>query len=423
MFAFSVHRLDQAPAVLSRLLAAFPARPANIPANAVVIDLPAGALPGGEGAAAGLPAPDRVGGRPVLLRLPAEWALRKRLVLPLAAGGDLPRLLGYEMERETPFAPDEIWWTHRLLGRDKKAGTIEVELILVPRAPVAPVLARLREAGIEAAAVAVPDAGGGFTSLPLAAAGPPLVFDRVTRRLGLLAALLAMVAILLPFLRQTRDILPAAGGVAADGIAALAGRDGQRLGNPLALLEAATRLLPDDSYLTDFTLQDGQVTLTGYAPDAAKLVASLAGSAVLRDPALAAPVVPNGPGGLESFTIKTGFSRLAAGRPVPDSAPLVLEAGNGALAAAALQSRLKEIIHAAGASLTSAEALPEDAAQGGFRRVAIHLSLAGGLGPLTAVLKGIAESRPLLFVDMLQLHAGGPEQLDILMDAHAYRPD
>jgi general secretion pathway protein L len=44
----------------------------------------------------------------LLLRLPAEQMLQKRLSLPLAARRDLTNVLGFEIDRETPFAREEV---------------------------------------------------------------------------------------------------------------------------------------------------------------------------------------------------------------------------------------------------------------------------------------------------------------------------
>ena len=66
--------------------------------------------------------------RPLLLRVPLAQCLRKEITLPLAAEGDLDTLLGYEMDRETPFAKDEVYWGYRMRRRDVAHGRLEIDL-------------------------------------------------------------------------------------------------------------------------------------------------------------------------------------------------------------------------------------------------------------------------------------------------------
>ena len=51
-----------------------------------------------------------------------------------------------------------------------------------------------------------------------------------------------------------------------------------------------TRLLPDDTYLTEAELRQRKVTLTGRSGGAARLIGLLAADGRFRNPAFAAPV-------------------------------------------------------------------------------------------------------------------------------------
>lgn len=48
-------------------------------------------------------------GKPVVLRLAETDVLSKTLSLPLSAERDLDQVLAFEMDRETPFSPEEIF--------------------------------------------------------------------------------------------------------------------------------------------------------------------------------------------------------------------------------------------------------------------------------------------------------------------------
>jgi general secretion pathway protein L len=258
----------------------------------------------------------------VVLRPAASAVLRKHVRLPAAASGNLRQLLAYEIERETPFSAAELYWDYRLRRRVGQEEHIEIELILVPRDRAAPLLAAATEAGLEPLALEI--AGGGDSDLLRIR----LVDDPVHRPrarslvvLGGATAALVVLAIAAPLLRQSLAIGKAeaafeaaraeAGTAAklrqeydqlantADFIAA----ERARAGSPLQAVAAATRLFPDNTYLTAFSLDGNRLALTGFSQDAASLIARLAGAAELRDPAFTGPVTRATGSNLEAFAI------------------------------------------------------------------------------------------------------------------------
>src|SRR5690606_2837701 len=57
--------------------------------------------------------------------LPAGVALRRGRVLPAAAGARLRDVVGFEIDRQTPFAADEVAFDARVLGRREGDGQID----------------------------------------------------------------------------------------------------------------------------------------------------------------------------------------------------------------------------------------------------------------------------------------------------------
>src|SRR5262249_53993468 len=84
----------------------------------------------------------------VVLRLRETDVLCKTLTLPLAAERDLDQVLTFEMDRETPFSDDEVFWSHRIVGRDRQRGQLSVRLFLVPRPTLGRLLDALAQAGM-----------------------------------------------------------------------------------------------------------------------------------------------------------------------------------------------------------------------------------------------------------------------------------
>jgi general secretion pathway protein L len=102
-------------------------------------------------------------------------------------------------------------------------------------------------------------------------------------------------------------------------VSALAFMNGSHLGQgrALGILAAATKALPDDSFLTSFSVHEGQVTMAGSSEAAAKLIGSLAASPAFRDPVFDSAVLQSEEDDLEKFTIsaKLAAKNLSVGAP------------------------------------------------------------------------------------------------------------
>lgn len=249
----------------------------------------------------------------------ADALLEREVPLPLAAERDAERVLAYEMDRLTPFAAADVFWTWRVMRRDRAAGRLALRLSLVPRAPIADALAALGRAGLAPARM---EANG--RSILLMRSDPRIVRRRQRLRTGLAVAcgVVAVMIVAVPFLRQAlaraaldakveqlqphvreaeqirRRILDAEGG--ADVVQS----ERAHVGDPLRVLAILTDLLPDDTWLSDFGLHHGQVQIAGQSAAAAKLIPALAAEPGLRNPAFTAPVTRLDAGGADAFTIR-----------------------------------------------------------------------------------------------------------------------
>lgn len=260
--------------------------------------------------------------RQAVLRLPGSDVLNKALALPLASESHLHQALTFELDRETPFLPEEVFWTHRVVERDRRMGRLRVRLLLMPRAQLASLIAGLGDAGIRprrAEIASGPDRGA-YIPLDTEDRRNP-VGARFLRPAFACCIILAAAAAIVPFARQAWSLANVERAIAADRVAAAEAerlrREIDRLsgsadlveherkegGRPLAVLAALTGLLPADTYLTDFQEQKGQVAITGRSAGASRLIAILSNGGLLRNPAFAAPVTRLGGGEQEMFTI------------------------------------------------------------------------------------------------------------------------
>jgi general secretion pathway protein L len=253
----------------------------------------------------------RAAGRPTVLRLGQADVLGKTVSLPLAAERELEQVLSFEMDRETPFQADQLYWSHGIAAVDRPNERLSVRLRLVPKASLAPLLSALSQIGIVPDRVEVADGPDAGACLPLFAengaarrAGGRFVLPAAAA----CCAVLAIAAVVTPFLRQSAA-LAALDRQLASGQAAAAEAAGLRreidqlsqsadliqnergkVGRPLDILADVTRVVPDDSYLTELELLQRKLTVSGRSAAAARLIGAFAANGAFRNPAFAAPV-------------------------------------------------------------------------------------------------------------------------------------
>jgi general secretion pathway protein L len=266
---------------------------------------------------------------PRILMLPAAAVLRRAITLPAAALDNLRTVLGFELDRQTPFKPDQVFYDSRVLRSDAAAKQIVVELALVPKERLQQALAGIDGVAATLAGVDLrgPDGSAlGYNFLP----AEQRRSRRNTRSLihaGLIAAsalflFLAMgkvldnraaaVEALTAESEQRHDEARAAAKL-RDSLeeAALAANflaiEKSRQPSMVLMLNEITRLLPDDTYLERLNATRGEITLSGQSSQAAKLVEILQASTLLRSPALSGPIMPDARTGKDRFNITAGY--------------------------------------------------------------------------------------------------------------------
>ena len=261
---------------------------------------------------------------PIRLRLPPGLLLEKHLSLPLAAERELARVVGYEMDRETPFSTDEVYWDSAVEQRDRANGRLKLRLSLVPKAPVQALIAALQAAGLAPTARSMRrSASGAFRPIALArgAGQRGLVGARAVPVAAIVCMALAVLALAVPFLRQAIELGRVESRIAelqpsVDEAEALrkriegSGAGGDvlteqraKMGDVLKVLAAATQILPDDTHLTDFTMRQRKLSLVGQSADASKLIGALSQDQTFQNPVFAAPVTTMPGAHMDVFSI------------------------------------------------------------------------------------------------------------------------
>jgi len=280
--------------------------------------------------------------RRLALLLPAHAVLRRVLQLPVAARGKLHQVAGYEMDRQTPFGAAQVYYAVRELARPVVAGRCAVELLVVRRDTLDPLLARLRTLGITVDAVDLAhDAGRlGVDLLPPDQASHR---TRPRRRLNLMLAAACVLLLLLAMggwlhnresaLAQMQAQVEAMRGEAQQvaglrkqlqddaGAAGFLAQRKARRATVLGVLLDLTKRLPSSAWLERFSLDDnGQIGFQGQSPQAAKLLDLLKGSPLIDNANFQGSIQSDPSTGKERFYMVAQLHKPAPERAAPQPA-------------------------------------------------------------------------------------------------------
>lgn len=262
----------------------------------------------------------------VTLVLPSNQLVTRETELPLAAEENLREVLGFEMDRLTPFSQAEVYYDFRIQERDSKRERIRLSVLLSPRRMIDALIAEAERRGFTVKAVDVSAGETGKTLGVNLLPAPPVVRSSrlgqaVAAALTVTAALLLFLAIEIPLERKaeysqalSQRVAEERGRVAAlrkleQEIAGLQNQ-GAALGDlkrgdnlTLALVDQVTRLLPDDAWLTQLSLAGDRLQLSGFSPASSKLLTTFEESPLFTETVFRAPVTQDPRLGLERFSL------------------------------------------------------------------------------------------------------------------------
>jgi general secretion pathway protein L len=259
------------------------------------------------------------------LRLPPQSALRRTIELPLAAETNLTDVVGFELDRYTPFRAEQVHFCYRVLNRDIAAERLAVEVTVVPKVTVNEALKTAAEVGwlADRVDVAGPSSAADHSD-NLITQGMPVAYAggvRATQALAAAALLLAVIAGAIPLVATQYKAAAMSTEFAAlqkqlqraaalrEELASLRNTESYLLNRknktqPVSLLLLkATRILPDDTWLTEFRLSGAEVDLEGVTASASALIGMLERSGTFHDTNFRSPVIPDRVNGGERFTI------------------------------------------------------------------------------------------------------------------------
>lgn len=270
---------------------------------------------------------------PRWLLLPANSGLRRSLLLPAAARERLREVLGFEIERQTPFAMGDVAWDGRVLDV-REDGQLQVELVVVPRVRTEAAVAQLGGLQEWLAGIDLADAEGQPLGVNLLPAAQRHRRGNPWRLWNFVLAVIAVIALALGLTRILDNRVAAAAQLQADVakrsvqarsvsqqrqrlVDAVEGSSylqAQRNARPsvVEVMDELARRLPDGTYLEKISIEGGQLSLIGLSNQAAALVGKLEGAKQWRAPALSGALQQDPRMRSDRFTLGAQLNDAAA---------------------------------------------------------------------------------------------------------------
>lgn len=259
----------------------------------------------------------------VSLALPETMIGTQRIQLPAGAAGELEHVLGFEIDRLTPFERHEIYFAGRVAATDRVRESIDVDIAFTPRDRVEPYISRLRDAGLAPSWMGLettPDDRQPLNLLPVqtrrrGTMGQFLTFALSCAVLALAGTIwfeadarrnerVATLELELGDLR--RDLLSrTAEDASAIELAARAAHDLKAAATPMvAVLAELTDLIPDGTALASLDVSDDLLQISGQSDDPTALIQLFEDSEGFADPSFVSSITRDGSDGKARFLLQ-----------------------------------------------------------------------------------------------------------------------
>ncbi len=270
----------------------------------------------------------------IRLCLEPKKYLFKKVTLPIETEENLREVLAFEMDRQTPFSADQVFYDFVINARDKQKRTLEITLILAPIDKISLALKQLEEHNVRISAISPceeTDPGLNEVNLlpPEKREKPRKRYRLVNLALFLFLILLLLGSLILPvwqksiLARQLDTELDQYRSKATE-VAALRDQvtaakkenrflEEKKLTNVsvLDILLELTLLLPDDTWINNFEIREKTLHLHGQSSAAASLIPILETSKLFQNVTFRSPVTRSKKNNLEQFHIS---AELVTGR-------------------------------------------------------------------------------------------------------------
>ena len=274
----------------------------------------------------------------VILRLTGQDAIQKELSLPAAAKENLNQVVAYELDRYTPFKPEQVYFAVKLLAGMNEPGQIRVMLILTTREVLDRLYEDVKALGLSPLFADYEDSANNLDHLDYTynllperlrqktAKMPRLIHSALITLTCLLLA--AVIAMPVWFEYQTvNELQLKADALEKDAkkvkalqseIDAVVDETRQLIAEKSAtpevivMLNTLSSLIKDDTWLSYAQYSDGHLQIQGESPAASTLIAVLEASELFANARFASPVTQDSISKLERFQITVDVTKTGS---------------------------------------------------------------------------------------------------------------
>ena len=263
------------------------------------------------------------------IKLNKDAVLTRTAAFPTQVKQNLKQVVGYEIDRLTPFRADQVFYDFRIQRSGSPGSHLVVELSLCPQDRVQFWDGLLREAGLPLSGVDWEGAWEEANLLPAAQRPKPALARMwATRLLALFVMILAAAVLISPLAqkrevaivleRQADDLRFQAGHVTglrskldqARQSAELVLTEKQRYASLVELLRQLTERIPENTWIQNLDYDKGEVQLRGESTQATALIGLLEEMPGIDGVRFRSPVVQIAAKGKERFHISFRYTEL-----------------------------------------------------------------------------------------------------------------
>jgi len=263
-----------------------------------------------------------------VLRLTAEQAIHKILYLPAAAKENLQQVVGFEMDRVTPFSVEQVYYAVKIRAKEQQ-GKIKVQLVLTPKDILDGILHQLKSANIAPSIVDYSEAANdfeqGLAPYNLLPEKDRPVKNKITQiatwSLSFLAIILLAGVLVFPLWLQSQELdslrvqlqslqkdtqLVQAHQLEIDQIVDETEqliRIKNKTASLLETLDLLSQLLPNETWVTHFKYNNESIQVQGQSPSASALISVVEASPLFSNARFVSPLTQDKKTGMERFQI------------------------------------------------------------------------------------------------------------------------
>jgi general secretion pathway protein L len=268
--------------------------------------------------------------RQSILILPRDKVLSRELTLPLATEDNLSEVLSFEMDKETPFTADQVYYEYVVTRRSSSSKTLVLELFVTPRYIVDESLAALANENLHPDIVAphsADNANGHKVNLMPLRQGRNTGFTqaRLNQLLATLALLLLIVTLALPIMQKAHAINSLEEAI-SQAMTAASENNQLRLDveklvkgskylverkrtekTMMHLLNEISRVIPDDTWVNRIDIAHGELQLQGQSGSTPGLIDLIEESPAFHKAQFRSPITQVARTNQERFHLSTNF--------------------------------------------------------------------------------------------------------------------